>query len=142
MKKATLLPLVTLLVYMIANSDNLARALQDTESSQDTEKSSVSETQEKDGDSKTESADEGKETQESVQSESDSLVVEEEATEKHPWNEAFDWRWLCPTVMSGRIVDIAVDPRDDAVIFAAAASGGLWKTVNRGTTWELSLIHI
>ncbi len=136
MKKATLLPLVTLLVYMIANSDNPARALQDTESSQDTEKSSVSETQEKDGDSKTESADEGKETQESVQSESDSLVVEEEATEKHPWNEAFDWRWLCPTVMSGRIVDIAVDPRDDAVIFAAAASGGLWKTVNRGTTWE------
>ena len=45
MKKATLLPLVTLLVYMIANSDNPARALQDTESSQDTEKSSVSETQ-------------------------------------------------------------------------------------------------
>ena len=61
MKKATLLPLVALLVYMIANSDNPALALQDTESSQDKEKSSVSETQEKDGDSKTESADEGKE---------------------------------------------------------------------------------
>jgi photosystem II stability/assembly factor-like uncharacterized protein len=76
---------------------------------------------------------------ESVQSESNALEVVEEpeqASVKQPWNQAFEWRWLCPTVMSGRIVDIAVDPRNDAVIYAASASGGLWKTENRGTTWK------
>jgi photosystem II stability/assembly factor-like uncharacterized protein len=82
--------------------------------------------------------DESGATEDAVQSESESLVVDEGSEEmgpKKPWNEAFQWRWLCPTVMSGRIVDIAVDPRNDAVIYAAAASGGLWKTENRGTTW-------
>jgi photosystem II stability/assembly factor-like uncharacterized protein len=38
--------------------------------------------------------------------------------------------------MSGRIADIAVDPTDRSVWYVAVGSGGVWKTLNRGTTWE------
>ena len=49
-----------------------------------------------------------------------------------------EWQFLGPTNMSGRITDLAVaTPRGlTYTIYAAAASGGLWKTVNEGTTWE------
>ena len=30
---------------------------------------------------------------------------------------------------------VAVDPRNPGVIYAAAASGGVWKTENGGATW-------
>ena len=44
-------------------------------------------------------------------------------------------RSLGPSITTGRISDIAVDPRDPSVWYVAASSGGLWKTVNRGNTW-------
>jgi photosystem II stability/assembly factor-like uncharacterized protein len=37
--------------------------------------------------------------------------------------------------MSGRIADIAVHPEDYSVWYVAVGSGGVWKTVNAGTTW-------
>ncbi|HSG49238.1 MAG TPA: hypothetical protein VLA43_15565, partial [Longimicrobiales bacterium] len=37
--------------------------------------------------------------------------------------------------MSGRIVEIAVDPGDRATWYIAVASGGVWKTENAGVTW-------
>ena len=46
------------------------------------------------------------------------------------------WRAIGPAVMGGRIDDVAVDERNPAVIYVGAASGGLWKTTNAGTTWE------
>jgi len=46
------------------------------------------------------------------------------------------FRSIGPAVTSGRIVDIAVDPRFRNRYFVAAASGGVWKTVNDGTTWD------
>ena len=46
------------------------------------------------------------------------------------------FRSVGPAVTSGRVADIAVDPRDRSRYFVAAASGGVWKTVNAGTTWE------
>lgn len=48
---------------------------------------------------------------------------------------ALELRGIGPAVMGGRIADIAVDPRDAATWFVAAGSGGVWKTVNAGTTW-------
>ena len=45
------------------------------------------------------------------------------------------WRGLGPAVMGGRILDIAVHPSDLSCVYAAAATGGLWKSSNRGTTW-------
>ncbi|MEY4171901.1 MAG: hypothetical protein RL485_270, partial [Bacteroidota bacterium] len=37
--------------------------------------------------------------------------------------------------MSGRVTAIDVDPRDERVIYAGSASGGLWKSVNAGQSW-------
>jgi photosystem II stability/assembly factor-like uncharacterized protein len=47
-----------------------------------------------------------------------------------------EWRGIGPALMSGRIADIAVDPLDRSTWYIAVGSGGVWKTVNRGTTWE------
>src|SRR5437763_3614336 len=44
----------------------------------------------------------------------------------------FALRNLAGTFSSGRIADIAVDPRNRNVWYIATASGGLWKTVNHG----------
>ncbi|MEJ2538465.1 MAG: glycosyl hydrolase [Gemmatimonadota bacterium] len=48
---------------------------------------------------------------------------------------AMELREVGPAVAGGRISDIEVDPRDAAVWYVAAGSGGLWKTTNAGTTW-------
>lgn len=45
------------------------------------------------------------------------------------------FRSIGPAVTSGRINAFAVDPNDRSKYYAAAASGGVWKTVNGGTTW-------
>ena len=44
-------------------------------------------------------------------------------------------RGIGPALMSGRIADIAIDPRDQSVWYVAAGSGGVWKTTNAGTSW-------
>jgi photosystem II stability/assembly factor-like uncharacterized protein len=44
-------------------------------------------------------------------------------------------RALGPAVTSGRVVGFAVHPRDRSHYYVAAASGGVWKTTNAGTTW-------
>ena len=44
-------------------------------------------------------------------------------------------RSIGPAVTSGRVADIAVHPRDKRIWYVAAASGGVWKTTNAGTTW-------
>ena len=36
---------------------------------------------------------------------------------------------------TGRIQDVAIDPKDPSVWYVATAFGGLWKTTNRGTTF-------
>ena len=41
-----------------------------------------------------------------------------------------------PTVMSGRIVDVAVYEADPSHFYVAFASGGLWKTENNGTSFS------
>jgi photosystem II stability/assembly factor-like uncharacterized protein len=44
-------------------------------------------------------------------------------------------RSIGPALTSGRIADFAVDPNNRNRYFVAVASGGVWKTVNSGTTW-------
>jgi photosystem II stability/assembly factor-like uncharacterized protein len=48
------------------------------------------------------------------------------------------WQFLGPTNISGRCTDVAVvQPKGkNYTIFVASASGGVWKSVNEGTTWE------
>jgi photosystem II stability/assembly factor-like uncharacterized protein len=45
-------------------------------------------------------------------------------------------RNIGPAINSGRVVDFAVHPDAHQIIYAATASGGLWKTVNGGITWN------
>jgi photosystem II stability/assembly factor-like uncharacterized protein len=45
-------------------------------------------------------------------------------------------RNIGPAVKSGRVSDIAVHPEKRHVYYVAVSSGGVWKTVNSGTTWE------
>lgn len=45
-------------------------------------------------------------------------------------------RNIGPGAMSGRITAIAVDPTHPEVIYAGAASGGLWRSKSGGTRWE------
>lgn len=44
-------------------------------------------------------------------------------------------RSIGPALVSGRIGDFVVDPKNYAVRYVAVASGGVWKTTNWGTTW-------
>ena len=44
-------------------------------------------------------------------------------------------RSIGPAFTSGRVVGLAVDPNNPSHYFVAAASGGVWKTLNAGTTW-------
>jgi photosystem II stability/assembly factor-like uncharacterized protein len=41
-----------------------------------------------------------------------------------------------PTVMSGRVVDVDVNPENTTEFYVGYASGGLWHTTNNGTTFE------
>jgi photosystem II stability/assembly factor-like uncharacterized protein len=41
-----------------------------------------------------------------------------------------------PTIMSGRVVDVAVNPKNPTEFYVAYASGGLWYTNNNGTSFE------
>ncbi|MCH2056170.1 MAG: glycosyl hydrolase [Thalassotalea sp.] len=48
---------------------------------------------------------------------------------------AMEMRNIGPAYMSGRIADIAVDQNNPSTWYTAVGSGGVWKTVNAGTTW-------
>ena len=48
---------------------------------------------------------------------------------------AFSARHVGPAVTGGRIHDVEALPDDPSTIYVATASGGLWKSVNRGITW-------
>ena len=66
---------------------------------------------------------------------------EKDAKEKEPkYGEktfaGLELREIGPALTSGRIIDLAVDPRDARVWFVATAGGGVWKTTNGGTTFK------
>src|SRR5579871_6894216 len=45
------------------------------------------------------------------------------------------FRLIGPAVASGRVMSIAVNPKNKFEYYVGVASGGVWKTVNDGTTW-------
>jgi photosystem II stability/assembly factor-like uncharacterized protein len=49
---------------------------------------------------------------------------------------SLQFRSIGPAIMGGRIDDFAVVESNPDIIYVATASGGIWKTVNNGTTWE------
>lgn len=46
------------------------------------------------------------------------------------------FRSIGPATTSGRVVDIAVNPQNINEYYVASASGGVWKTVNRGVSFQ------
>jgi len=45
------------------------------------------------------------------------------------------FRLIGPGAASGRVMSIAANPKNKFEFYAGVASGGVWKTVNDGTTW-------
>jgi photosystem II stability/assembly factor-like uncharacterized protein len=46
------------------------------------------------------------------------------------------FRNIGPTIMSGRVVDLEVNPADPTEFYVAYASGGLWYTINNGQSFD------
>ena len=51
------------------------------------------------------------------------------------------FREIGPATPGGRVDDLAVFEKNPAVFYVATATGGLWKTVNNGTTFEPVFDH-
>jgi photosystem II stability/assembly factor-like uncharacterized protein len=49
---------------------------------------------------------------------------------------AIEFRTIGPSLTTGRLSDVAVDPKNPNIWYVAASAGNLWKTENRGNTWE------
>jgi photosystem II stability/assembly factor-like uncharacterized protein len=65
--------------------------------------------------------------------EADEAVVNQS---DNPLLRPFRWRSIGPIGQGGRVDDIAVHPTDTRTYYVGFATGGLWKTVNNGTTFE------
>lgn len=57
-------------------------------------------------------------------------------TETHEYLKNFTWREIGPANPGGRITDIEGVASNPSIIYVGAATGGVWKTTNAGTTWE------
>src|SRR5579872_1210891 len=53
--------------------------------------------------------------------------------------DSLHFRQIGPASMSGRIADIAVYEPNTNIWYVGAAHGGVWKTINNGTTWDAQL---
>ena len=57
------------------------------------------------------------------------------------WTSGLDLRSVGPTVMSGRVVDLAVNPDNPAEFVVAYATGGIWHTTDQGTSFQPLFDH-
>ncbi len=55
--------------------------------------------------------------------------------------ERLEWRNIGPSSMGGRVTSIQGIPGNPAIVYVATAAGGLFKTVNAGTTWTPIFDH-
>ncbi|MFQ5568366.1 MAG: T9SS type A sorting domain-containing protein [Rhodothermales bacterium] len=51
---------------------------------------------------------------------------------------AVTWKEAGPTDVGGRTRALAVDVANSSILIAGGASGGIWKSTNRGATWSLT----
>ncbi len=67
------------------------------------------------------------------------FAAEEESPDpgfNEPTFSGLEFRSIGPAFTAGRIADIVIDPRNQSTWYVGVGSGGVWKTRNRGTTWE------
>src|SRR5204862_1969814 len=55
--------------------------------------------------------------------------------ERSPFD-ALHFRSIGPAASGGRIHDLQIDPKNPAVLYVGSASGGIWKSTNKGLTWK------
>lgn len=71
----------------------------------------------------------------SVPSEAYYQALEQVQSRSLDRDDNFVWQLAGPTNVSGRITDVAMHPTDLQTIYAASASGGVWKSTNAGGNW-------
>lgn len=59
-----------------------------------------------------------------------------ETSKSDPNLAVFKFRSIGPAMISGRIIDLAVNPQNFSEYFVAVASGGVWKTVDGGISFD------
>ncbi|MQP24454.1 glycosyl hydrolase [Flavobacterium sp. LMO8] len=62
------------------------------------------------------------------------LIVQSAIAQKDLFNQV-EAKNIGPTIMSGRVVDLAVNPKNTTEFYVAYATGGLWYTNNNGTSF-------
>src|SRR5581483_1519735 len=61
--------------------------------------------------------------------------LQAQTSEWTPLLREFEWRPIGPVNMGGRVDDVEAVESNPAVIYVGAATSGIWKTENNGTTW-------
>jgi photosystem II stability/assembly factor-like uncharacterized protein len=51
------------------------------------------------------------------------------------WSGSVQWSPLGPGNMAGRVRAIAIDPANESIVYAGSASGGVFKSTNKGKEW-------
>ncbi len=64
------------------------------------------------------------------------LIEQKKKLDQRSTVNSISFRNIGPSVMSGRIVDVDVNPGDPTEFYAAYATGGLWHTINNGQSFE------
>ena len=71
--------------------------------------------------------------------------MSEEAIARTGGAEAARWKLTGPSNIGGRITELAADPTTEGVVYAAAGTGGIWKSTNSGqtfaSTWPSSYVQ-
>ena len=63
------------------------------------------------------------------------FAKQKQMLEKSPYKN-LQWRLVGPDIRSGRSTDVEGITGDPNIIYAAFATGGLWKTEDAGNTWQ------
>lgn len=63
--------------------------------------------------------------------------LKEKAEKQKAVASPFNWAEIGPNDVSGRTFGIGIDSRNSNIIIAGGASGGIWKSMNGGNSWEL-----
>src|SRR5262245_44818244 len=62
-------------------------------------------------------------------------ILKAQAPDRNALLKEFVWRSIGPTNMGGRVDDIEAVESNPAIIYVGAATSGIWKSENNGTTW-------
>ncbi|MDY0083906.1 MAG: hypothetical protein RBR74_12050, partial [Ignavibacteriaceae bacterium] len=63
------------------------------------------------------------------------LLIVQSTIAQNPLFNQVEAKNIGPTIMSGRVVDLAVNPKNPTEFYVAYATGGLWYTNNNGTSF-------